>query len=368
MYATLDSSASSPALAHHLPRYHQPSSPSLAASNAAHRGSPYAPVMVTVSSPLHQSSHHPASSPPPAYEPMYVQSNDNVAQAPLDLHQQTASEAAEPQQPQLKAEAYDQDAYNGSQPPAHPLPPSPSSDSRSDSPRTPSHAQQPQQQQLPPHPYSLSQLMTMDPHISSGSNQGLSQVSGTNNNNNGELTPPLSASHSKELVANAVGQPQAGDLSDYHQRGSQDYGRHLNLPQQPSAPFPPASAYDGIRFNREQIDCICDSLQQRNEVKRLEAFLRGGNHRQPCGGHEESEAVTRARAFTAFESANYRELYQILESRDFEPKHHLQLQEMWYRAHYREAEAVRGRQLGESAFPALASGILFLFQPSPSLP
>ena len=35
------------------------------------------------------------------------------------------------------------------------------------------------------------------------------------------------------------------------------------------------------------------------------------------------------------------------QSRDFDNKHHGALQDMWYRAHYREAESVRGRSLGE---------------------
>ena len=60
----------------------------------------------------------------------------------------------------------------------------------------------------------------------------------------------------------------------------------------------------------------------------------------------------RARAFAAFESGNYRELYRIVESRDFDPKHHAALQDMWYRAHYREAESVRGRSLGKCVFAA----------------
>jgi len=39
-----------------------------------------------------------------------------------------------------------------------------------------------------------------------------------------------------------------------------------------------------------------------------------------------------------------------LQSRDFEQKHHLSLQAMWYMAHYKEAESIRGRSLGKSSF------------------
>ena len=55
----------------------------------------------------------------------------------------------------------------------------------------------------------------------------------------------------------------------------------------------------------------------------------------------------RARAFVAFERGRYRELYNIIETREFNPKYHPQLQDMWYRAHYKEAEGVRGRALGK---------------------
>ena len=58
----------------------------------------------------------------------------------------------------------------------------------------------------------------------------------------------------------------------------------------------------------------------------------------------------RARAFAAYESGNYRELYNILESREFDPKYHDTLQTMWYQAHYKEAEGIRGRSLGEFFF------------------
>ena len=55
----------------------------------------------------------------------------------------------------------------------------------------------------------------------------------------------------------------------------------------------------------------------------------------------------RAKAFVAFERGRFRELYNIIETREFESKFHPQLQDMWYKAHYKEAESVRGRALGK---------------------
>ena len=104
------------------------------------------------------------------------------------------------------------------------------------------------------------------------------------------------------------------------------------------------------QFNDEQIDCICDSLQQRGDVPKLENFLQMFDtpEKQPKMG-KATEAVMRAKAFVAFERGRYRELYNIIETREFAQKYHPQLQDMWYRAHYKEAEGVRGRALGKKS-------------------
>ena len=34
-------------------------------------------------------------------------------------------------------------------------------------------------------------------------------------------------------------------------------------------------------------------------------------------------------------------------SRSFDPQYHAELQDMWYKAHYKEAEKIRARPLGE---------------------
>ena len=44
--------------------------------------------------------------------------------------------------------------------------------------------------------------------------------------------------------------------------------------------------------------------------------------------------------------ANFRELYSILEGQNFEVVNHSMLQQMWYKAHYMEAQKIRGRPLG----------------------
>ncbi|XP_077521565.1 uncharacterized protein LOC144132785 isoform X2 [Amblyomma americanum] len=99
----------------------------------------------------------------------------------------------------------------------------------------------------------------------------------------------------------------------------------------------------GLRFTLEQVACVCEALQQARNLDRLARFLWSlppGDLLRP------DEAVLRAQAAVAFHRENYKELYTILESHNFDCKYHSELQQMWYKAHYREAEKIRGRPLG----------------------
>ncbi|XP_009979199.1 PREDICTED: LOW QUALITY PROTEIN: homeobox protein SIX1-like, partial [Tauraco erythrolophus] len=57
-------------------------------------------------------------------------------------------------------------------------------------------------------------------------------------------------------------------------------------------------------------------------------------------------SVLKAKAVVAFHRGNFRELYKILESHQFSPHNHPKLQQLWLKAHYVEAEKLRGRPLG----------------------
>ena len=67
-------------------------------------------------------------------------------------------------------------------------------------------------------------------------------------------------------------------------------------------------------------------------------------------GRRETDSLLRARATVAFHTGNYKELYSILELKEFDSRYHHHLQEIWFKAHYMEAEKIRGRPLGESIF------------------
>lgn len=97
------------------------------------------------------------------------------------------------------------------------------------------------------------------------------------------------------------------------------------------------------RYTLEQVACLCEALQQARNLDRLARFLWS---LPPGDLLRTDETVLRAQAAVAFHRENYKELYGILESHNFDSKYHNELQQMWYKAHYREAEKIRGRPLG----------------------
>ncbi|CAF1311244.1 unnamed protein product [Rotaria sordida] len=105
----------------------------------------------------------------------------------------------------------------------------------------------------------------------------------------------------------------------------------------------PTSNTIGSIFTPEQVACVCEVLQQSNDIQRLGDFL----WTLPTFEHfHNNESVVKAKAVVAFRRGNYRELYHILERYQFAPCSHPQLQQLWLQAHYNEAEKIRGRPLG----------------------
>ncbi|XP_066586496.1 homeobox protein SIX2 isoform X2 [Prorops nasuta] len=96
-------------------------------------------------------------------------------------------------------------------------------------------------------------------------------------------------------------------------------------------------------FTPEQISCICETLCQRQDIEKLSRFLWSLPPGELLRGNE---SILMARAAVAFHRGAYHDLYSILESHPFSTRRHQELQQMWFRAHYREAEKVRGRPLG----------------------
>ncbi|XP_011065782.1 PREDICTED: homeobox protein SIX1 isoform X2 [Acromyrmex echinatior] len=96
-------------------------------------------------------------------------------------------------------------------------------------------------------------------------------------------------------------------------------------------------------FTQDQVACVCEVLQQAGSVERLSRFLWS---LPACTRLHRHESVLKAKAIVAFHRGQFKELYRILESHTFNPNNHPKLQALWLKAHYIEAERLRGRPLG----------------------
>ncbi|XP_022654202.1 homeobox protein SIX1-like isoform X2 [Varroa jacobsoni] len=105
----------------------------------------------------------------------------------------------------------------------------------------------------------------------------------------------------------------------------------------------PAPVLPSFGFTQEQVACVCEVLQQSGDVERLARFLWS---LPTCESLQKNESVLKGKALVAFHRGNFKELYKILESHSFAPAAHPKLQALWLKAHYIEAERLRGRQLG----------------------
>ncbi|KAI8122009.1 Protein sine oculis [Lucilia cuprina] len=96
-------------------------------------------------------------------------------------------------------------------------------------------------------------------------------------------------------------------------------------------------------FTQEQVACVCEVLQQAGNIERLGRFLWS---LPQCDKLQLNESVLKAKAVVAFHRGQYKELYRLLEHHQFSPHNHAKLQALWLKAHYVEAEKLRGRPLG----------------------
>uniref|UniRef100_A0A4W4G9I4 Homeobox domain-containing protein n=1 Tax=Electrophorus electricus TaxID=8005 RepID=A0A4W4G9I4_ELEEL len=99
-----------------------------------------------------------------------------------------------------------------------------------------------------------------------------------------------------------------------------------------------------LSFSTDQVACLCEALLQAGNVDRLWRFL---TTIPPSSDLlRGNETLLKAQALVAFHREEFKELYAILESRDFHPSNHGFLQDLYLQARYKEAERSRGRSLG----------------------
>ncbi|KAL7010883.1 hypothetical protein ACKWTF_013993 [Chironomus riparius] len=131
---------------------------------------------------------------------------------------------------------------------------------------------------------------------------------------------------------------------------NEGYGQSYKSHHENNENYMPASMEISLEINKkyfsftsEQVQCMCEALQQKNDIEKLTTFLFSLPADELLSN---SESILRARAIVAYHRGSFHELYGILESHCFSVKFHTELQLLWFKAHYREAEKVRGRALG----------------------
>lgn len=98
-----------------------------------------------------------------------------------------------------------------------------------------------------------------------------------------------------------------------------------------------------LSFSAQQVVCVCEALRQEGNIDRLARFLWTLPADETL---QNDETVLRARAAVAYHQGHYKELYNLLQNHNFNPAFHTELQDLWYQAHYKESEKLRGRPLG----------------------
>lgn len=86
----------------------------------------------------------------------------------------------------------------------------------------------------------------------------------------------------------------------------------------------------------EQIDCICETLAQAHDGEKLANFFRyvGPHHLE--FRHLPNFSITRGRLYALYYMKAFDEFFKLIKSQYFPPMFHLELQELWFQAHYAE--------------------------------
>lgn len=81
-----------------------------------------------------------------------------------------------------------------------------------------------------------------------------------------------------------------------------------------------------LSFSTEQVLCMCEALQQKNDIEKLTTFLWS---LPPDDLTMNNESILRARAVVAYHRNSFHELYALLESHCFHVDYHPDLQGLW---------------------------------------
>jgi homeobox protein SIX4 len=104
-----------------------------------------------------------------------------------------------------------------------------------------------------------------------------------------------------------------------------------------------------ITLTIDHLACVCEAIQQSGKIDKLIKLLQllplKSSSPDAVLIHQH-DSIVKARAMIYYHQSKFRELYCLLETHAFDNHHHSELQQLWYKAHYMEAQKIRGRPLG----------------------
>ena len=99
----------------------------------------------------------------------------------------------------------------------------------------------------------------------------------------------------------------------------------------------------------DHLVCVCEAIQQSGKIDKLIKLLQllpAKSSSANAALIHQHDSILKARAMIFYHQSKFRELYCLLETHSFDVHHHAELQQLWYKAHYMEAQKIRGRSLG----------------------
>jgi len=99
----------------------------------------------------------------------------------------------------------------------------------------------------------------------------------------------------------------------------------------------------------DHLACVCEAIQQSGKIDKLIKLLQLlplKSSSSDAALIHQHDSILKARAIIYYHQSKFRELYCLLETHSFDNHHHSELQQLWYKAHYMEAQKIRGRPLG----------------------
>ena len=99
----------------------------------------------------------------------------------------------------------------------------------------------------------------------------------------------------------------------------------------------------------DHLACVCEAIQQSGKIDKLIKLLQLlplKSSSPDAALIHQHDSILKAHALIYYHQSKFRELYCLLETHSFDNHHHSELQQLWYKAHYMEAQKIRGRPLG----------------------